>query len=138
MIELHREPIEKLRLTEEELTQSEMLEVLKEDPDARLDLLETIVNDFEKSVDELIEYFMAEDLAPLYSTLHTTKGMALNLGLDTLANQALEIETQVKNKQIPDIEQLQKLINRLQVNVHQGQRLIDRCRTRQAGSNQVI
>lgn len=79
VIELHREPIEKLRLTEEELTQSEMLEVLKEDPDARLDLLETIVNDFEKSVDELIEYFMAEDLAPLYSTLHTTKGMALNL-----------------------------------------------------------
>lgn len=58
VIELHREPIEKLRLTEEELTQSEMLEVLKEDPDARLDLLETIVNDFEKSVDELIEYFM--------------------------------------------------------------------------------
>lgn len=138
VIELHREPIEKLRLTEEELTQSDMLEVLKEDPDARLDLLETIVNDFEKSVDELIEYFMAEDLAPLYSTLHTTKGMALNLGLDTLANQALEIETQVKNKQIPDIEQLQKLINRLQVNVHQGQRLIDRCRTRQADSNQVI
>ncbi|MCR9910685.1 ATP-binding protein [Vibrio campbellii] len=138
VIELHREPIEKLRLTEEELTQSEMLEVLKEDPDARLDLLETIVNDFEKSVDELIEYFMAEDLAPLYSTLHTTKGMALNLGLDTLANQALEIETQVKNKQIPDIEQLQKLINRLQVNVHQGQRLIDRCRTRQEDSNQVI
>ncbi|UTZ34526.1 response regulator [Vibrio campbellii] len=138
VIELHREPIEKLRLTEEELTQSEMLEVLKEGTDARLDLLETIVNDFEKSVDELIEYFMAEDLAPLYSTLHTTKGMALNLGLDTLANQALEIETQVKNKQIPDIEQLQKLINRLQVNVHQGQRLIDRCRTRQAGSNQVI
>ena len=113
VIELHREPIEKLRLTEEELTQSEMLEVLKEDPDARLDLLETIVNDFEKSVDELIEYFMAEDLAPPYSTLHTIKGMALNLGLDTLANQALEIETQVKNKQIPDIEQLQKLINRL-------------------------
>ena len=113
VIELHREPIEKLRLTEEELTQSEMLEVLKEDPDARLDLLETIVNDFEKSVDELIEYFMAEDLAPPYSTLHTIKGMALNLGLDTLANQALDIETQVKNKQIPDIEQLQKLINRL-------------------------
>jgi len=86
----------------------------------------------------LIEYFMAEDLAPLYSTLHTTKGMALNLGLDTLANQALDIETQVKNKQIPDIEQLQKLINRLQVNVHQGQRLIDRCRTRQADSKLVI
>ncbi|MHA2768813.1 ATP-binding protein [Vibrio harveyi] len=138
VVELHREPIERLRLTEEELTHSETVEMLKEEPDALLDLLESIVNDFEKSVDELIEYFMAENLSSLYSTLHTTKGMALNLGLDTLANQALEIETQVKNKQIPDIEQLQKLINRLQVNIHQGQRLIDRCRKQQTDSNQVI
>ncbi|AMG01080.1 ATP-binding protein [Vibrio harveyi] len=138
VVELHREPIERLRLTEEELTHSETVEMLKEEPDVLLDLLESIVNDFEKSVDELIEYFMAEDLSSLYSTLHTTKGMALNLGLDTLANQALEIETQVKNKQIPDIEQLQKLINRLQVNIHQGQRLIDRCRKQQTDSNQVI
>lgn len=138
VVELHREPIERLRLTEEELTHSETVEMLKEEPDALLDLLESIVNDFEKSVDELIECFMAEDLSSLYSTLHTTKGMALNLGLDTLANQALEIETQVKNKQIPDIEQLQKLINRLQVNIHQGQRLIDRCRKQQTDSNQVI
>ncbi|MFH4745876.1 ATP-binding protein [Vibrio harveyi] len=138
VVELHREPIERLRLTEEELTHSETVEMLKEEPDALLDLLESIVNDFEKSVDELIEYFMAENLSSLYSTLHNTKGMALNLGLDTLANQALEIETQVKNKQIPDIEQLQKLINRLQVNIHQGQRLIDRCRKQQTDSNQVI
>ncbi|MHA2771828.1 ATP-binding protein [Vibrio harveyi] len=138
VVELHREPIERLRLTEEELTHSETVEMLKEEPDALLDLLESIVNDFEKSVDELIEYFMAENLSSLYNTLHTTKGMALNLGLDTLANQALEIETQVKNKQIPDIEQLQKLINRLQVNIHQGQRLIDRCRKHQTDSNQVI
>ncbi len=138
VVELHREPIERLRLTEEELTHSETVEMLKEEPDALLDLLESIVNDFEKSVDELIEYFMAEDLSSLYSTLHTAKGMALNLGLDTLANQALEIETQVKNKQIPDIEQLQKLLNRLQVNIHQGQRLIDRCRKQQTDSNQVI
>ncbi|WP_188014642.1 ATP-binding protein [Vibrio harveyi] len=138
VVELHREPIERLRLTEEELTHSETVEMLKEEPDTLLDLLESIVNDFEKSVDELIEYFMAENLSSLYNTLHTTKGMALNLGLDTLANQALEIETQVKNKQIPDIEQLQKLINRLQVNIHQGQRLIDRCRKQQTDSNQVI
>ena len=128
---MHREPIERLRLTEEELTHSETVEILKQEPEALVDLLESIVNDFEKSVDELIEFFMAEDLEALHSTLHTTKGMALNLGLDTLANQALEIETQVKNEHIPDIEQLQKLINRLQVNVHQGQRLIDQSRKQQ-------
>ncbi|KIP69379.1 histidine kinase [Vibrio harveyi] len=129
VVQLHREPIEKLRLTEEELTHSETIEILKEEPQALVDLLQSIVCDFESAVDELIELFMVEDLDSLHSTLHTTKGMALNLGLDTLANQALEIETQVKNRQTPEIEQLQKLINRLQVNVHQGQRLIEKARS---------
>ncbi len=138
VVQLHREPIEKLRLTEEELTHSETVEILKEEPEALVDLLQSIVCDFETAVDELIEFFMVEDLDSLHSTLHTTKGMALNLGLDTLANQALKIETQVKNRQIPEIEQLQKLINRLQVNVHQGQRLIEKSRAQINDSNQVI
>ncbi|KIP76287.1 histidine kinase [Vibrio harveyi] len=138
VVQLHREPIEKLRLTEEELTHSETIEILREEPEALMDLLQSIVCDFEAAVDELIEFFMVEDLDSLHSTLHTTKGMALNLGLDTLANQALEIETQVKNRQTPEIEQLQKLINRLQVNVHQGQRLIEKSRAQINDSNQVI
>ncbi|PAW09474.1 hybrid sensor histidine kinase/response regulator [Vibrio sp. V1B] len=138
VVQLHREPIEKLRLTEEELTHSETIEILREEPEALMDLLKSIVCDFEAAVDELIEFFMVEDLDSLHSTLHTTKGMALNLGLDTLANQALEIETQVKNRQTPEIEQLQKLINRLQVNVHQGQRLIEKSRSQINDSNQVI
>ncbi|MFN1533974.1 ATP-binding protein [Vibrio jasicida] len=138
VVQLHREPIEKLRLTEEELTHSETIEILREEPEALMDLLKSIVCDFEAAVDELIEFFMVEDLDSLHSTLHTTKGMALNLGLDTLANQALEIETQVKNRQTPEIEQLQKLINRLQVNVHQGQRLIEKSRAQINDSNQVI
>lgn len=138
VVQLHREPIEKLRLTEEELTHSETVDILKEDPEALVDLLESIVHDFEKSVDELIQFFMAEDLKSLHHTLHTTKGMALNLGLDTLASQSLEIEAQVKDNQIPDIEQLQKLINRLQVNIHQGQRLIEKSRSTSSDANQVI
>lgn len=138
VVQLHREPIEKLRLTEEELTHSDTIEILREEPEALMDLLKSIVCDFEAAVDELIEFFMVEDLDSLHSTLHTTKGMALNLGLDTLANQALEIETQVKNRQTPEIEQLQKLINRLQVNVHQGQRLIEKSRSQINDSNQVI
>ena len=125
VIQLHRKSIETLRLTEEELTHSTIIEALKEDAEALVDLLETVVIDFEKSVDELIAFFIAADLKSLYSTLHTTKGMALNLDLNTLANQALEIEMLVKDKQLPEIEQLQKLINRLQVNVHQSQRLIN-------------
>ena len=50
--------------------------------------------------------------------------MALNLGLSILSNQALTLETQTKNQQLPDIEQLQKLINRILVNEHQAQRMI--------------
>lgn len=40
-----------------------------------------------------------------------------------LSKQALELEVQAKDQQLPDIELLQKLLNRLTVNIHQAQRM---------------
>ncbi|WP_281517126.1 ATP-binding protein, partial [Vibrio parahaemolyticus] len=125
VLQLQRKPIENLRLTEEELSNSEMLASIKEHPNELLDLLNSIIADFEMAVDDLIENFMQSDFDSLKLTMHTTKGMALNLGLKILASQALELETQLKMNQVPAIEQLQMLINRLQVNIHQGHRLRD-------------
>jgi HPt (histidine-containing phosphotransfer) domain-containing protein len=79
--------------------------------------------EFEESVDHLIEFYMSKELSSLQKTLHSIKGMSLNLGLDTLSKQALDLETQAKNKKLPEIEPLQKLINRLLVNIHQAQRI---------------
>ncbi|EGQ8191617.1 TPA: response regulator [Vibrio parahaemolyticus] len=138
VLQLQRKPIENLRLTEEELSNSEMLASLKEHPNELLDLLNSIITDFELAVDDLIENFMQSDFDSLKLTMHTTKGMALNLGLKILASQALELETQLKMDQVPAIEQLQMLINRLQVNIHQGHRLRDELVKAQQNSEQVL
>lgn len=138
VLQLQRKPIENLRLTEEELSNSEMLASLKEHPNELLDLLNSIITDFELAVDDLIENFMQSDFDSLKLTMHSTKGMALNLGLKILASQALELETQLKMNQVPAIEQLQMLINRLQVNIHQGHRLRDELVKAQQNSEQVL
>ncbi len=138
VLQLQRKPIENLRLTEEELSNSEMLASLKEHPNELLDLLNSIITDFELAVDDLIENFMQSNFDSLKLTMHTTKGMALNLGLKILASQALELETQLKMNQVPAIEQLQMLINRLQVNIHQGHRLRDELVKAQQNSEQVL
>ncbi|HCG7248268.1 TPA: response regulator [Vibrio parahaemolyticus] len=138
VLQLQRKPIENLRLTEEELSNSEMLASLKEHPNELLDLLNSIITDFELAVDDLIENFMQSDFDSLKLTMHTTKGMALNLGLKILASQALELETHLKMDQVPAIEQLQMLINRLQVNIHQGHRLRDELVKAQQNSEQVL
>ncbi|MEK2063627.1 ATP-binding protein [Vibrio parahaemolyticus] len=138
VLQLQRKPIENLRLTEEELSNSEMLASLKEHPNELLDLLNSIITDFELAVDDLIENFMQSDFDSLKLTMHTTKGMALNLGLKILASQVLELETQLKMNQVPAIEQLQMLINRLQVNIHQGHRLRDELVKAQQNSEQVL
>ncbi|OEA20819.1 hybrid sensor histidine kinase/response regulator [Vibrio parahaemolyticus] len=138
VLQLQRKPIENLRLTEEELSNSEMLASLKEHPNELLDLLNSIITDFELAVDDLIENFMQSDFDSLKLTMHTTKGMALNLGLKILASQALELETQLKMDQVPAIEQLQMLINRVQVNIHQGHRLRDELVKAQQNSEQVL
>ncbi|HCH4195273.1 TPA: response regulator [Vibrio parahaemolyticus] len=138
VLQLQRKPIENLRLTEEELSNSEMLASLKEHPNELLDLLNSIITDFELAVDDLIENFMQSDFDSLKLTMHTAKGMALNLGLKILASQALELETQLKMNQVPAIEQLQMLINRLQVNIHQGHRLRDELVKAQQNSEQVL
>ncbi|ELZ1715691.1 response regulator [Vibrio parahaemolyticus] len=138
VLQLQRKPIENLRLTEEELSNSEMLASLKEHPNELLDLLNSIITDFELAVDDLIENFMQSDFDALKLTMHTTKGMVLNLGLKILASQALELEKQLKMNQVPAIEQLQMLINRLQVNIHQGHRLRDELVKAQQNSEQVL
>ncbi|MCX8854038.1 ATP-binding protein [Vibrio parahaemolyticus] len=138
VLQLQRKPIENLRLTEEELSNSEILASLKEHPNELLALLNSIITDFELAVDDLIENFMQSDFDSLKLTMHTTKGMALNLGLKILASQALELETQLKMNQVPAIEQLQMLINRLQVNIHQGHRLRDELVKAQQNSEQVL
>ena len=123
IVELHRKPIETLRLTEEEISHSGVIHILKDDTEGFNLLIDSTIIEFEQSVDRVIEYYLAKELKLLCRTLHSIKGMSLNLGLKMLSKQALELEVQAKNQQLPDIELLQKLLNRLMVNIHQAQRM---------------
>ncbi|MGY3572338.1 CHASE3 domain-containing protein [Vibrio paucivorans] len=125
VVPLHRQPVEALSLTEEELSESEVVASLIEDNAALLEILDSMISSFDSSVDELISLCLAKDWPSLQRTLHATKGMALSLGLPIMANQALELERQLKQQQPPSIEQLQKLVNRMQINIHQGHRMIE-------------
>lgn len=122
--QLQRHTIEKLSLVEEELSHSEVIHSLSQSPDALANLLKGLVNEFKTSIDDLITFFIAKDLTSLKTTLHATKGIALSFDLPTLANQAREIEEQIKQSKTPRPEQLQRLINRIQLNEHQAQKLI--------------
>ncbi|MFA0071377.1 Hpt domain-containing protein, partial [Vibrio breoganii] len=99
IIELHRKPIETLRLTEEELSHSEVIHILKDDAEGFSLLIDSTIIEFEQSVDRVIEYYLTKELEPLSRTLHSIKGMSLNLGLNMLSKQALELEVQAKDQQ---------------------------------------
>ncbi|WP_406733985.1 ATP-binding protein [Vibrio scophthalmi] len=126
VIHLHREDVHDLRLTEEELSKSELLNEVKQDIDIYQSLLQSLIEDFETHIDELIIGFEAADTEQLGKTLHCLKGITLNLQLDNLANLTIEMEQQVRENKIPCIDNFQKLINRLSVNIHQGNRLIEK------------
>lgn len=100
-----------------------MIRILKDDTEGFSLLIDSTIIEFEQSVDRVIEYYLSKELEPLCRTLHSIKGMSLNLGLNMLSKQALELEVQAKDQQLPDIELLQKLLNRLTVNIHQAQRM---------------
>ncbi|WP_162046655.1 hybrid sensor histidine kinase/response regulator [Vibrio taketomensis] len=126
VVQLHRENLEKLRLTEEELTNSAMLEELKIDPSVYSELVTSLINDFESYIDQLIAAFSVRNKQELHQTLHALKGVAFNLQLDNLGNLTQKIEHEVRAGNIPDVEQLQQLVNLLTVNVHQANRLLDK------------
>ncbi|WP_260258778.1 ATP-binding protein [Vibrio intestinalis] len=126
VITLQRAPASALPLTEEELTNSEILSEIKQDVETYRSIVDTLIADFELAIDQLIEAYSEQDAEQLHKTLHCVKGIALNLQLDNLAQQTQTIEQAVLSGDIPDIESFQKLINRLSVNIHQSNRIIER------------
>ncbi|GAB2664001.1 ATP-binding protein [Vibrio panuliri] len=128
VISLHRQPSTNLPLTEEELSKSSLLAEVGEDDELYHELVSSLIDDFEINIDQLITAFADKDLTNLADTLHTVKGIAFNLHLNKLAELVEEIENEVRNEQKTDVEAMQKLINRLCVNIHQAHRLLEQHR----------
>ncbi|CAH0526078.1 ATP-binding protein [Vibrio hippocampi] len=124
VVYLTRSPIETLPMTEEELSQSALLVESGLSPEETADLLATFIEEVELKIEDLINAYSQSSCEPLYKTLHSVKGILFELGLSEASNLAQQTEASARDGVIPDLILLQSLINRLQVNVHQANRLI--------------
>ena len=124
VIPLVRYPLEKLPMTEEELSQSPLLNNMGLDNDEKVKLLTNLYIEFEDSSILTIDAFTRTNALDLHKLLEGIKDIATEFKLTEvikLAESALHITS---NNQLPDAEVVQKLINLMHVNNHQIHRLL--------------
>lgn len=83
MTSIVRKPIRKLKVTEEELSNSQVLQEMADDHSGLIAIVETLVNDFRNLIPSLVETHEGEDHEGLRSALHAVKGMAMSLHMNT-------------------------------------------------------
>ncbi|MCL9782598.1 CHASE3 domain-containing protein [Vibrio sp. S4M6] len=135
VVALHRNKLEDLTLTEEELSQSEILN--QTNPSDLPTMLNTIITEFDQALDKLLDAFGEQEPSTLSQIVEPLVTIAKGLELPMLLNQLESITTRLENDQLPSIEKLQMLINRLQVNTHQAKRLLSLQTDGASGSSEI-
>lgn len=121
---LTRHPQNKLPLTEEELSRSQVLAQDDLKSDQKLKCLTSLVDELENEIDELIELFSDAKQDDLSRTLKAVKEIAARYEMNEVLELASSAEQIADQHIMPEAELLQQLINRLMVNSHQATRLI--------------
>lgn len=121
---LTRQPKNKLPITEEEISRSQLLVGNELENEEKLECLESLVSDLESQIDALIEIFSTAKPDDLRSTLHAVKSTATEFQMTEVLDLAASAEYTTEQHLMPEAELLQQLINRLMVNSHQATRLI--------------
>lgn len=121
---LTRHPKNKLPITEEEISRSQLLVGNELENEEKLEYLESLVSDLESQIDALIEIFSTAKPNDLHSTLQAVKGTATEFQMTEVLDLAASAEYTTEQHLMPEAELLQQLINRLMVNSHQATRLI--------------
>lgn len=121
---LTRHPKNKLPLTEEELSRSQVLANDELKTDEKLKCLISLVTELENEIDELIELFSDDQPNALSRTLKAVKAIAARYEMGEVLELASSAEQITDQHIMPEAELLQQLINRLMVNSHQATRLI--------------
>ncbi|MEZ8621830.1 ATP-binding protein [Vibrio splendidus] len=121
---LTRHPQNKLPLTEEELSRSQVLAQDELKSDEKLKCLTSLVDELENEIDELIELFSDAKQDDLSRTLKAVKEIAARYEMNEVLELASSAEQIADQHIMPEAELLQQLINRLMVNSHQATRLI--------------
>ncbi|PTP90187.1 ATP-binding protein [Vibrio splendidus] len=123
---LTRHPKNKLPLTEEELSRSQVLAQDDLKSDQKLKCLTSLVDELENEIDELIELFSDAKQDDLSRTLKAVKEIAARYEMNEVLELASSAEQVADQHIMPEAELLQQLINRLMVNSHQATRLINK------------
>ncbi|WP_102524240.1 ATP-binding protein [Vibrio tapetis] len=120
---LQRETLERLTLTEEELTHSKALQLLEQDEEAYLALIDECAEKFDDGIEALIVGYMQTDLDSLNQSLGQLSEFASRLGLTNMVGLQNRIKADLARGQLPEIDRLQELVNLMAVNVHHAQRM---------------
>lgn len=124
VVELIRYPLEKLTLTEEEVSQSPLLTEMGFSKQEKINLLSSLDIELEAKSIRLIEAYTQSDILELQKLLHSINGMSVEFRMKEMARLSKTAEDLVKKEQLPNAELLQKLINLMNVNCHQTHRLL--------------
>ena len=126
VIELKRHSKEKitLALTEAELTLVPLIAICGDDVDILNDFLTSFIDTSEDSITSLITAYDKKEIDNIRLYSHSVKGMASNFDAHRLVESATNIEKQAKNNTMPNLDDIQQLINLLEVNIQQATRLI--------------
>ncbi|MGY3570007.1 ATP-binding protein [Vibrio paucivorans] len=125
VIPLVRYPVTQLPMTEEELSRSTRLQDPHLCAETRLGLLVALQLDLENSVEQLINAYACSERGVLREALSSAKQLAIHFGMVKMLRLAESSEATLTQSQLPDAETLQKLINRMEVNIHHAHRLIE-------------
>ncbi|NLS14417.1 response regulator [Vibrio sp. SM6] len=124
VVPLVRYPVTQLPMTEEEISSSSLLNDEEMSFEETVDLLRSLQSEFDEKTDAFFSAYTEEDANALYRVLHSIKGTALEFGMREMVRLTQHIEQEAYSGDIPNVETLQKLINRMLVNSHQAQRVI--------------
>ncbi|WP_117236348.1 ATP-binding protein [Vibrio maerlii] len=131
VVSLFRPSVERLALTEEELSQSPMINEMELSDEETIVLLQSVHEEFETKSLAVIEAFSNNNVKELHSLLHSIKGSSAEMQFSNLTSLSGEAELSARNGTVPDGDILQKLINLMLVNSHQTQRMIKQIQNHQ-------
>ena len=123
VVPLIRHPASQLALTEEELSASSVVNDPSLSRVTKLELLIGLKAKLNTLTDQLIEAYSSSDFESLIGTIYQVEASASELGLEEVLALAKVARESCENNELPNVERLQQLINRMLVNLHQAQRL---------------
>lgn len=123
VIPLIRHPASQLALTEEELSASFAFNDPSLSRVTKLELLIGLKAKLNTLTDQLIDAYSSSNLTLLIEALRQVETSASELELEEVQALANVAKESCENNELPNVEHLQQLINRMLVNLHQAQRL---------------